>query len=261
MHSLYWLSRPMELESGRPRHEQISDWLREQIEQGRYGVDEKLPSEKELGDTFEVSRVTVREAQIALRARGLITVRSGSGARVAATPEAVGLPRVNALELTQARALFESEAAALAATRIEPHELDRLDELVGKMAEGPENSEPILLSPDKTFHLTISHASRNPVIVDTIERLWFFRTEVAEIREAYISICRVDPAARLQEHAAIAAALRRRDPLATRDAMRHHFDCILSALLDAAEQAAVDEAKQRIADKRQQYLNPSTAAD
>jgi GntR family transcriptional regulator len=52
----------MELESGRPRHEQISDWLREKIEEGGYEVDEKLPSEKQLGARFDVSRVTVRRA-------------------------------------------------------------------------------------------------------------------------------------------------------------------------------------------------------
>ena len=47
----------MDLESGRPRHEQISDYLREQIESGGYEIDEQLPSEKQLGATFDVSEI------------------------------------------------------------------------------------------------------------------------------------------------------------------------------------------------------------
>ncbi len=49
-----------ELKDNKPRHEQIAEWLREGIREGRYGVDEKLPSESELSKMFDVSRVTVR---------------------------------------------------------------------------------------------------------------------------------------------------------------------------------------------------------
>lgn len=50
------------LKKGIPRHEQISNWVREQIESGKYEVDEKLPSENEFTKKFNVSRVTVRRA-------------------------------------------------------------------------------------------------------------------------------------------------------------------------------------------------------
>lgn len=52
----------MELRNNIPRHEQISTWLRLQIADGRFGKDEKLPSEQELSKRFDVSRVTVRRA-------------------------------------------------------------------------------------------------------------------------------------------------------------------------------------------------------
>ena len=73
----------MDLESGRPRHEQISDWLRQQIENGSYAVDEKLPSEKELGEQFDVSRVTVRRALQTLESEDYIYRRQGLGSFVA----------------------------------------------------------------------------------------------------------------------------------------------------------------------------------
>lgn len=84
----------MVLESGRPRHEQISDWLREKIESGRYDVDEQLPSEKQLGERFDVSRVTVRRALQTLEHEGYIYRRQGLGSFVKERRAAQGLVRL-----------------------------------------------------------------------------------------------------------------------------------------------------------------------
>jgi len=47
-------------------------------------VGDRLPSERELGDQFGVSRTVVREAVRALVAKGVIEVRRGTGLQVAA---------------------------------------------------------------------------------------------------------------------------------------------------------------------------------
>lgn len=70
------------LRKGIPRHEQISNRLREQIESGRWKVDEKLPSENELTEKFDVSRVTVRRALQTLENEQLIYRRQGLGSFV-----------------------------------------------------------------------------------------------------------------------------------------------------------------------------------
>ncbi len=72
----------MKLKQGTPRHEQISDWLREQIASGRYKTDEKLPSENDLSEMFGVSRVTVRRALQTLENEQLIYRRQGLGSFV-----------------------------------------------------------------------------------------------------------------------------------------------------------------------------------
>lgn len=72
----------MELKDNRPRHEQISDWLREQITTGELEAGEQLPSENELGKEFDVSRVTVRHALTTLDNEGLIYRRQGLGSFV-----------------------------------------------------------------------------------------------------------------------------------------------------------------------------------
>lgn len=67
------------LQPGRPRHEQISDWLRDQIEKGVYQPNDQLPSESQLGARFGVSRITVRRALQTLESDGVIYRQQGLG--------------------------------------------------------------------------------------------------------------------------------------------------------------------------------------
>lgn len=225
------------------------------IESGEFPPGSRLPGERDLATQLGVSRVTVREAQIALQALNQIEVRSGSGAKVLpkATPSSA-LPKMNAFELTEARTLFESEAAALATTTISDEELGELDALVAQMADDSDSNSALHQDADRAFHMTIARATKNAAIVDTIERLWRFRTEIDEIKHAYDSICGISPEQRLSEHRDIAEALRARDAAAARGAMRRHFACIVEAMLNTAEQQAIEEARRRTTEARQRFL-------
>ena len=65
---------------------QIADKLRENIEQKTYQPGEKLPTEKNLADRFDVNRHTIRNAIAVLKEEGLIRVDRGRGMFVAKTP-------------------------------------------------------------------------------------------------------------------------------------------------------------------------------
>jgi GntR family transcriptional regulator len=82
------------LKPGKPRHEQISDWLREQIQEGVYAADSQIPSESQLTDRFDVSRITVRRALQTLENEGLIYRRQGLGSFVKDTRVRQGLVRL-----------------------------------------------------------------------------------------------------------------------------------------------------------------------
>ncbi|MEX0746437.1 MAG: GntR family transcriptional regulator, partial [Rhodothermales bacterium] len=82
------------LKSGRSRHEQISAWLRERIQQGLYQPDEQLPSESRLGEQFRVSRITVRRALQTLENEELLYRRQGLGSFVKETRVSQGLIRL-----------------------------------------------------------------------------------------------------------------------------------------------------------------------
>lgn len=68
--------------SDRPAYRQVADRLRPYIDSGEWPAGHKLPSESELMEQFNVSRVTVRLAVGALRAEGLIVTRQGRGSFV-----------------------------------------------------------------------------------------------------------------------------------------------------------------------------------
>ena len=108
------------LKSGSPRHEQISSWIRDQIEQKILGADDQLRSEKQLGQQFSVSRITVRRALQTLESEGLIYKRQGLGSFVQGSQVRQGLVPLDFVEEMTAAGLrahsevllFEAEQPA-----------------------------------------------------------------------------------------------------------------------------------------------------
>ena len=225
-----------------------------ELASGAYAVGDRLPAERELSTQHNVSRPTVREAVIALEVQGLVEVRVGSGAYVKRLPGKNDIPGFNitAFELTEARLLFEGEAAALAATQITPEGIAGLEALV-------EDIERENLSPggtekaDRAFHLAIARATRNAAIIEAIERLWDLRAASPEsaLLHEKARVANIKPV--VDEHTAVLDALRAHDPVAARSAMRTHLAAVLDSLLFATEEKAIEEARRAAQAKRDRY--------
>jgi len=65
--------------TSRPLYLQIQDILIREIQAGVYGTEGKLPSERELAERFEVSRMTARQALQSLHQHGLVYAQVGKG--------------------------------------------------------------------------------------------------------------------------------------------------------------------------------------
>src|SRR4051812_10574410 len=79
-------------DDSRPVSQQIANQLRAAILTGRYKPGERLPSQHDLAERYDVARETVKAALRALRDERLIVTRQGSGAFVRAqTERPVGL--------------------------------------------------------------------------------------------------------------------------------------------------------------------------
>ncbi len=235
-------------------YQDLARSLLEELASGRYPVGARLPAERELAASYNVSRPTVREAIIALEVQGLVEVKVGSGAYVRRLPGTEDLPGFNitAFELTEARLLFEGEAAALAATQASAEELDEIARLVDAIAhenlqaDGAERS-------DREFHLAIARATRNTAIFNAIEHLWDLRATSPEAALLHEKARTANIKPVVDEHTAVLEALRARDPNAARAAMRAHLAQVIDSLLFATEERAIEEARRTAQAKRARY--------
>lgn len=232
----------------------IAEQIGQLIDEGVFPPGTRLPGERELAERFEVSRVTIREAEIALQAVGRIEIKTGSGVYVSEEqPHQPGeLPQVSAFEVTEARSLIEAEAAALAAKIITDENLAKLDELIETMGTSDEETS---LAADREFHATIARSSGNGAMVYAIESLWRMREELPEVKHSYDAVCEEDAAARAKEHQAILDALKARNPTAARRAMREHFLRLIGSMLDVTEQEAMREVQKRAIESRERFLD------
>jgi GntR family transcriptional repressor for pyruvate dehydrogenase complex len=245
-------------EGGTRLYQKVAARLFEELASGRYAVGDRLPAERELSAEYGVSRPAVREAMIALEVQGLIEVKVGSGAYVRRLPSQDDAPGfdVSAFEILEARLLFEAEAAALAALNITDAELEELEHICARIETedrqpgGKENA-------DRDFHLAIARATRNRAIEKVVEELWEMRSGSREGALLLEKARRANVMPLLEEHRAILATLRARDPAEARAAMRSHLREVVNHLLFAIEEEALAEARRSVATTRDRMARAS----
>jgi GntR family transcriptional repressor for pyruvate dehydrogenase complex len=240
-------------------YQDLARSLLDELSSGRYPVGARLPAERELAIKYNVSRPTVREAMIALEVQGVVEVRVGSGAYVRRLPGKEDVPGFNitAFELTEARLIFEGEAAALAATQITDQELIEIERLVAAIAQENLAANGAELA-DRDFHLAIAKVTRNSAIYQAIEHLWDLRSTSPEAALLHEKARTANIKPVVDEHTAVLTALRRRDPVAARAAMRAHLSQVIDSLLFATEERAIEEARLAAKARRQRYAQSAS---
>jgi GntR family transcriptional repressor for pyruvate dehydrogenase complex len=235
-------------------YQDVARRLISEIASGKYPVGSRLPAERELVKQFDVSRPTVREAIIALEVQGLVEVRISAGAFVLKLPGDGEIPGFNitAFELTEARLLFEGEAAALAATEITQQELQEIEDLVDEIARENQAARTTE-NADRAFHVAIARATRNQAVLDTVERLWALRSTSPEAALLHEKARTANVKPVVEEHTAILQALKARNPTEARAAMRAHLAAVIDSLLFATEERIVEAARRSVAEKRSRY--------
>lgn len=230
---------------------QIAEKIEALIESGLYPPGSRLPPERELAETFDVSRPTIREAIIALEVMQLVEVKTSSGVYVLEkelNTEQEKAEKISAFELTQARALVEGEAAALAAMSITEKELAALQQTLDAMESGIEAEKA-----DREFHLIISKATRNSAILLAVNKFWKLRDSQPQIKTAYAGVCSQSDKDRLEEHRAIYQALKEGNTQGARSAMHTHFNRLINALFAISEAEALEEVRKKTSQTRDLY--------
>lgn len=215
----------------------VSEMLIEQllgfVAAGQLQSGDRLPSERELAERFEVSRPTVREAMRALSVLGVVEIRHGGGAFVSELNAAdllgplnffLSLSDVSVDNLYDARRLVEGEICALAATRASEEDIDFLEDLIGQQEIAKDYAEEYLKL-DSRFHERLGEISGNPFLFRASQSLNVlgieFRRKAANTKSV--------PSDSIKDHRSILEALREHNPEAARKAMVSHMNQVLDA--------------------------------
>lgn len=224
---------PIEAVSSKRLYRQIADQLAELVRKGEFKPGDRLPSERDLSQQFNVSRASVREALIALEIDGLVDVRVGLGVFVNAAPAAnsqtAALGEPGPFEVLSARYLIEGETAALAARDGSAKDHARIRETLQLMTDEI-GSTGVGLNADALFHLRIAEASGNSALVHLVHQLWSFRYSAMfrKLDEHFDSPQRHQEA--IEEHRKLVEAIEARDVEGARAAMVAHLDTVRAAL-------------------------------
>jgi len=208
--------------------DKVSDLILARILDGGMRRGDKLPSERELGEQFGVSRTVIREATRALAARGVIDVRAGVGLCVAAVEASDvsssmrlfvhGSEELTYEQVHEVRRLLEIEAAGLAAARATADDLAQLKACMDAMVAVGDNPEELAVV-DVEFHRLVCVLTHNPLYLIMLDSI---RDVLLEIRRSTVHIPLRLPKL-LVVHQRICDAIAAHDVARSRRAMSSHL--------------------------------------
>ena len=219
--------QPINLDTYQPLREAVCETLRDAIRKGILEPGERL-MEVQLADELGISRTPVREAIRKLEQEGYVIMMPRRGTYVS------DISTGDVKEIFEIRSALESLAAGLAARRIEPDELETLQNLLIEI-EGyiAKNDIEKIVETDIKFHGLLYKVSRNERLVNIINNL---KEQLARFRTLSMSYPgRLQET--LEEHSEIVEAIANGDVSAARDAAEHHMERAEKTYLKAIRRA------------------------
>jgi GntR family transcriptional regulator, transcriptional repressor for pyruvate dehydrogenase complex len=229
--------------------EKILGQIEEAIVQGRLQSGDRLPSERELAESFGASRASVREALRVLEAFGVVVARRGTGPNAgsivadgtqtglhSALRLSMSLLQIPPGDVVDVRAVLEARAAQHAATRASAEDIAQLRAIVAAMPAADDIAEYNRL--DTEFHIELARASGSVLLPVLMEAL---RATVKRLMlETLASLDDwIDARDRLIiEHTEIIDAVAARQPDVAAITVRDHVLRFYARTTEAADQPA-----------------------
>lgn len=163
--------------------QKIERKIEEAIRQKKLVPGAKLPSEKELCESFAVSRTALREALRRLSARGLIVIRKGSGMIVSEIKIEDAINSLNLYydlkfdsnlitQIIEVRRLFEPEIARLASRNRTDEDIKLMRENIAELTKCDPDNTQLEVDMINRFHMNLSKATGNPIIIISMEPIY-----------------------------------------------------------------------------------------
>ncbi|MBS8263695.1 FadR family transcriptional regulator [Mesobacillus boroniphilus] len=206
------------------------------IQDGRFKVNEKLPSEREMAVKLKVSRNTVREAYKILEAYGYLTIKHGTGIFVASEEQQIKkmtsfffVKTDQIKDLFAIRRILEVNAVAWAIENASLEQMEKLTAIVekAKVAAKIDNNSEELARLDHEFHVTLANMSQNTVLIHIMQNL------IDLLEESRMQVIQIPdrPIKSVSEHLDIVNAIKKKDVSLAQDCMSKHLDSVENSVL------------------------------
>ena len=237
-------------------HDSIADAVVEQIESmiidGILKEGRKLPSERDLAVAMQVSRPKIRQALQVLEARGLVLVRHGEGAFIAALTGSAMSPAMLDLYARHGEAFYdyleyrreqEGFASRLAAQRATASDRERIGEIMEVLQRSWDaDDQEASREADFQFHSAITDASQNTTLIHMMASIYeLTRSRIFYNRDFLHSIDGTGQQL-LKQHLDIGNAILSGDAEEADAAARRHMDFVQKSFQRGQEQS-MREAK------------------
>ena len=210
----------------------IERTLENAIREKKLAVGSKLPTEREMCESFGVSRTALREALRRLSARGLITIQKGSGMYVSEIQIEDAIDTLNLYydlkfdknllaHIIEVRSIFEPEIARLAALNRTNKDLDELSRILAEFEESDPDNTQLEADLDNKFHLAVTKATQNPIVQITMEPIYSLLPRMRNYIYGNIDGERSNT---LKSHRALLSALRNQEDERARLIMKDQLD-------------------------------------
>jgi GntR family transcriptional repressor for pyruvate dehydrogenase complex len=217
-------------------YEQVVEQLLERIHGGEFAPNQRLPTERELGELFGVSRGVIREAIKVLNSLGVVESRQGSGTYVAANltpsvsralvlsakPEEASLLLL--MELRQALEVLAARLAAERRTQVEVGPI--LDAARATVVAAEEDNVHDFEDADLRLHRLVVEAARNPFL-QTVQTA--VRDIQRDVSSRVVNMAGAIPDA-AEQHERIAEAIAGGDAITAAAVMDEHMGGTIRAL-------------------------------
>ena len=229
------------LPQNKPLSEQVCELIETQIINGVFVVGDKLPTENELAEMYQVSRTVIREATKILKEKGLLESFVGKGTFVVdKTDRGIG-SSINAFVrmnpdasyscLLEVRQMLEPEMAAMAAIKASKEQIAEMHKIINLMDRSLEGIDPIeeFFHADYKFHNLLAESTGNPLVVMLMKPLGMLMRNQQQFHGYHVK----GGSNKSQNyHKMILEAIKNRDPEAARTMMRNHIQQVYLDIKD-----------------------------
>lgn len=236
----------------------IAEQIRTAILEGKLKPGDKLPSEKQLIETFGVSKATLREALRLLEVLGFLEIHQGvsGGAYVVEVDmkttqnsliNFLHFQNLSLRDLFEVRFIIEPHIARKAALSIKEEDLKRLKKLIEECDYILKHDIPIESRKNEIeFHRIIGSVTGNPIlliILDFVENLFIDAKEILQPSKKFSEKV-------LKAHKRIYKALVERNPQKAQEEMTKHVLDVEKDLIAIRKERHIEEPKLQHLTKR-----------